>query len=147
MGKYIGIDLGTTFSAAAYIDADGNPQIISNQEGDWITASAVYFEDGRAIVGREAKKESVLDAKHFVAFAKRDMGNSHVRYQIDGKGYRPEEISSIVLQKIKQDVEAALGEEILGGGHYRAGLFYGCAAPGNQGCGKDGGYPGAGDDQ
>jgi len=114
MGKYIGIDLGTTFSAAAYIDADGNPQIISNQEGDRITASAVYFEDGHAIVGRDAKKESVLDAGHFVAFAKRDMGNSHVRYQIDGNGYRPEEISSIVLQKIKQDVEAALGEEVLG---------------------------------
>lgn len=114
MGKYIGIDLGTTFSAAAYIDADGNPQIISNQEGDRITASAVYFEDGHAIVGRDAKKESVLDAEHFVAFAKRDMGNNHVRYQVDGKGYRPEEISSIVLQKIKQDVEAALGEEVLG---------------------------------
>lgn len=114
MGKYIGIDLGTTFSVAAYIDADGNPQVISNQEGDRITASAVYFEDGHAIVGRDAKKESVLDAEHFVAFAKRDMGNSHVRYQIDGKGYRPEEISSIVLQKIRQDVEAALGEEVLG---------------------------------
>lgn len=114
MGKYIGIDLGTTFSAAAYIDADGNPQIISNQEGDRITASAVYFEDGRAIVGRDAKKESVLDAKHFVAFAKRNMGNSHVRYQIDGESYRPEQISGIVLQKIKQDVEAALGEEVLG---------------------------------
>ena len=66
MGKYIGIDLGTTFSVVAYIDADGKPEIINNQEGDRITASAVLFEDDHTIVGKDAKKESVLNPEHFV---------------------------------------------------------------------------------
>ena len=84
MGKYIGIDLGTTFSVAAYIDANGNPQVIDNQEGENITASAVLFEDGHIIVGSDAKKESMLDPEHFVGFAKRNMGNNHISYEIDG---------------------------------------------------------------
>lgn len=114
MGKYIGIDLGTTFSVVAYIDADGKPEIINNQEGDRITASAVLFEDDHTIVGKDAKKESVLNPEHFVGFAKRNMGNNCVRYNIDGRAYRPEEISGIILEKIKRDAETALGEEILG---------------------------------
>ena len=114
MGKYIGIDLGTTFSVAAYIDANGNPQVIDNQEGENITASAVLFEDGHIIVGSDAKKESMLDPEHFVGFAKRNMGNNHISYEIDGIKFKPEEISAIILKKIKNDVEQALGEEVLG---------------------------------
>lgn len=114
MGKYIGIDLGTTFSAAAYINASGNPEIIDNQEGDNITPSAVLFEDGNVIVGSDAKKESMINPDHFVGFAKRNMGNNQTHYNIDGRNYKPEEISAIILKKIKQDVELALGEEVLG---------------------------------
>lgn len=114
MGKYIGIDLGTTFSVAAYIDENGNPQVIDNQEGENITASAVYFEDGRVIVGTDAKKESVMDSEHFIGFVKRDMGNKHIHYDIDGEQYKPEIISSFILKKIKNDVEKALNDEVLG---------------------------------
>ena len=114
MGKYIGIDLGTTFSVAAYIDANGNPQVIDNQEGENITASAVLFEDEHIIVGSDAKKESILNSEHFVGFAKRNMGNNHMFYEIDERKYKPEEISAIILRKIKNDAEQALGEEVLG---------------------------------
>lgn len=114
MGKYIGIDLGTTFSVAAYIDDNGNPQVINNQEGENITPSAVLFEDGAIIVGADAKNSSMSNPDHYVAFAKRDMGSKQKRFMIDGEAYTPEEISALVLKKIKQDAQAALGEEILG---------------------------------
>lgn len=114
MGKYIGIDLGTTFSVAAYIDHSGKPVIIQNKEGENITASAVLFEDGNLIVGTEAKRESVTNPEHFVGFVKRSMGNQHKHFLIDGRNYKPEEISAIILKKIKEDAEAALGEDILG---------------------------------
>lgn len=114
MGRYIGIDLGTTFSVAAYVDDDGCARIIDNQEGENITASAVFFDNGTSIVGTDAKKESVIDSKHFVGFVKRQMGKSYVKYNIDGRDYKPEEISAIILSKLKKDVELALGEEVLG---------------------------------
>lgn len=114
MGKYIGIDLGTTFSVVAYVNESGNPEIIDNQEGENITASAVLFEEGKVIVGTDAKNEGLNNPEHFVGFAKRNMGNSHITYKIDCTEYRPEEISAFILKKLKQDTEKALGEEILG---------------------------------
>ena len=114
MGRYIGIDLGTTFSAAAYVDDDGCAQIVDNQEGESITASAVFIENGTPIVGSDAKKESIIDPEHFVGFVKREMGKRYVKYDIDGRKYPPEEISSFILAKLKKDVEKALGEKVLG---------------------------------
>ena len=114
MGKYIGIDLGTTYSAAAYIDGSGNPQIIPNSDGGRTTPSAVLFEDGNAIVGEDAKKESITSPDHFVAFAKRSMGNNSQKWHIGNEDYRPETISAIVLKKIKEDCETALGDTIDG---------------------------------
>lgn len=114
MGKYIGIDLGTTFSVAAYINSSGNPEVIDNQEGENTTPSTVLFEDENVIVGSDAKKESIVNPEHFVGFVKRNMGNNQVSYKVDQKKYKPEEISAIILKKIKQDVEQALGDKVLG---------------------------------
>lgn len=74
MGKYIGIDLGTTFSCMAYINDNGLPEIIPNSEGDAITPSTVLFEDGSTIVGKEAKAQSLFDPQNFEQFVKRHMG-------------------------------------------------------------------------
>lgn len=115
MGKYIGIDLGTTFCAVSYIDDKGNPQIIRNREGDNTTPSSVLFEDGKTIVGKTAKKKSTAKPLGYEAFVKRHMGESTYTFTApDGTSYRPEEISAIILKKLKDDAETALGEEILG---------------------------------
>ena len=112
MGKYIGIDLGTTFSAAAYIDEDGNPQIIHNFDGENITPSTVLFDDGDIIVGKEAKRECVRCAEHYIAFAKRNMGSRTKQYKIDNEKYTPEEVSAIILKNIKKYAESSLGETV-----------------------------------
>ncbi len=114
MGKYIGIDLGTTFSVVSYIDDTGNPQIINNMEGENITPSTVLFEGDVAIVGTDAKNSSIVNPENYVAFAKRNMGSKQQNYYIGGKSYSPEEISAIILKKLCKDTEAALGDEILG---------------------------------
>ena len=74
MGKYIGIDLGTTFSCMAYIDDNGQPVIIPNSEGDNTTPSSVLFDGGSTIVGREAKSQSIMEPDDFEQFVKRHMG-------------------------------------------------------------------------
>ena len=114
MGKYIGIDLGTTFSVTAYINDDGQAQVINNQEGENITPSAVLFEDGSTIVGSDAKSSSILNPERYVAFAKREMGSKRKKFSINGETYSPEEISALILKKLKHDSEAALGEDVLG---------------------------------
>lgn len=115
MGKYVGIDLGTTFSAVAYIDEKGNPRIIENKDGDNTTPSAVLFDGEKILVGKSAKKKSKSKPNAYEAFVKRHMGeNSYTFTAPDGKSYRPEDISAIILKKLKQDTEAKLGEEISG---------------------------------
>ncbi len=115
MGKYIGIDLGTTFSAMAYVDEKGNPKIITNREGGNTTPSAVLFENGKTVVGKVAKKKSTAKPAAYEAFVKRHMGESTYSFTSpDGDSYRAEEISAIILKKLKNDAEAFLGEEVLG---------------------------------
>lgn len=114
MGIYVGIDLGTTISVAAYIGPGGKPRIIPNKEGERLTPSAVFFDGNKVLVGTEAKKQKFLDEQNYVSFAKRDMGNRQVQYEINNDQYSPEEISAFVLKKIKQDIEQKTGEEILG---------------------------------
>lgn len=111
MGRIIGIDLGTTNSVAAYIEG-GQPVIIPNAEGSRLTPSVVAFtKDGQRLVGQMAKRQAILNPERTVISIKRHMGTDY-KVSIDGKLYTPQEISAMILQKIKQDAEAYLGEKI-----------------------------------
>ena len=111
MSKIIGIDLGTTNSCVAVLEG-GEPAVIANAEGTRTTPSVVAFsKTGERMVGQVAKRQAVTNADRTVASIKRHMGeNYHV--SIDGKGYTPQEISAMVLQKLKADAEAYLGQTI-----------------------------------
>lgn len=115
MGKYIGIDLGTTFSCMAYIDDNGQPVVIPNGDGSNTTPSTVLFEDDTTIVGQEAKNQSIIDPANFEQFVKRHMGERDYQFLTeDGEKYSPEAISAIILSKMKADAEAYLGETVDG---------------------------------
>src|ERR1035441_911548 len=91
----IGIDLGTTFSAVAYVNEHGKPEIIPNREGERTTPSVVFFEEsGNPIVGREARNMAIIEPRRTVRFVKREMGNPSFRMNIDGKEYFPEDLSA-----------------------------------------------------
>ncbi|TYP54984.1 molecular chaperone DnaK [Thermosediminibacter litoriperuensis] len=111
MGRIIGIDLGTTNSVAAYMEG-GQPVVIPNTEGSRTTPSVVAFtKDGQRLVGQMAKRQAILNPDRTVISIKRQMGTDY-KVNIDGKLYTPQEISAMILQKIKQDAEAYLGEKI-----------------------------------
>mgnify|MGYP000008752399 CR=1 FL=1 len=115
MGKYIGIDLGTTFSCMAYIDENGQPVIIPNREGKNITPSTVLFDGDTTIVGEEAKNQSILDPLNFEQFVKRHMGERDYFFKTSsGEKFSPESISAIILAKMKADAEEYLGESVDG---------------------------------
>ena len=111
MSKIIGIDLGTTNSCVAVLEG-GEPVVIANAEGGRTTPSVVAFsKTGERMVGQVAKRQAVTNADRTVSSIKRHMGeNYHVN--IDGKGYTPQEISAMVLQKLKADAEAYLGQPV-----------------------------------
>ena len=111
MSKIIGIDLGTTNSCVAVLEG-GEPVVIANAEGNRTTPSVVAFsKTGERMVGQVAKRQAVTNADRTVSSIKRHMGeNYHVT--IDGKNYTPQEISAMILQKLKQDAEAYLGEKV-----------------------------------
>ena len=111
MGKIIGIDLGTTNSCVAVLEG-GEPVVIANAEGARTTPSVVAFsKTGERMVGQVAKRQAVTNAERTVSSIKRHMGeNYHV--SIDGKNYTPQEISAMVLQKLKADAEAYLGQSV-----------------------------------
>ncbi len=111
MGKIIGIDLGTTNSCVAVIEG-GNPTVIANSEGARTTPSVVAFQkDGERIVGQVAKRQAVTNADRTIMSIKREMGTTHT-VTIDGKAYTPQEISAMILTKLKQDAESYLGETV-----------------------------------
>ncbi|MFW0860814.1 MAG: molecular chaperone DnaK [Dethiobacter sp.] len=111
MGKVIGIDLGTTNSVVAVMEG-GEPQIIANVEGERITPSVVAFSKaGELLVGQVAKRQSITNPGRTIASIKRQMGTNHT-VKIDEKNYTPQEISAMVLQKLKKDAESYLGEKI-----------------------------------
>ena len=111
MGKTIGIDLGTTNSCVACLE-NGSPIVIPNEEGGRTTPSVVAFlKDGQRIVGSAAKRQAVTNSKNTVFSIKRDMGTEN-RFKIDGKNYSPEEISAMILRKLKADAESYLGETV-----------------------------------
>lgn len=105
----VGIDLGTTFSVIAYLDATGRPQTIPNSEGDLTTPSVVLFENGEATVGKEAVKAATLEPDRVAQHAKRDFGKPVFTRKIDGREYPPEVIQSRVLAKMKRDAEQIIG--------------------------------------
>ncbi len=111
MGKIIGIDLGTTNSCVAVIEG-GEAVVIANAEGARTTPSVVAFsKTGERMVGQVAKRQAVTNADRTVASIKRHMGENY-KVDIDGKGYTPQEISAMVLQKLKADAEAYLGQPV-----------------------------------
>ena len=134
MGRIIGIDLGTTNSAVAYTLGD-KPEIIPNAEGERITPSVVFIKDGEVIVGSLAKRKAVLNPKNTIYEVKRFIGRKYdeaiddikrmpydiekgpdggVLIKVDGKEYKPEQISAMILQKLKKDAEAFLWEPVEG---------------------------------
>lgn len=111
MAKTVGIDLGTTNSVVAVMEG-GEPVVIPNSEGSRTTPSVVAFtKSGERLVGVTAKRQAILNPDHTISSIKREMGTDHPT-DIDGKIYSPEEISAMVLQKLKSDAEAYLGEEV-----------------------------------
>lgn len=108
--KILGIDLGTTNSAFAVMEG-GDPEIIVNGEGDRTTPSVVAFDDDERLVGKPAKNQAIQNPDRTVESIKRYMGEDHT-VEIDGEDYTPEEISALILGKIKRDAEEYLGEEI-----------------------------------
>jgi molecular chaperone DnaK len=112
--KVVGIDLGTTFSAIAHIDSYGKPQIIPNAESERITPSVIMFEDRTVIVGTLAKQNSVSEPEKIVDFVKREMGKAKSEFhrEFDGVSYSAEELSALILKKLKNDAERYLGEPV-----------------------------------
>ena len=112
MSKVIGIDLGTTNSVVAVMEG-GEPTVITNQEGSRLTPSVVGFaKNGERLVGQLAKRQAVSNPDRTISSIKRHMGEGNYRVTIDGKQYSPEEISAMILQKLKADAEAYLGEKV-----------------------------------
>lgn len=111
MGKIIGIDLGTTNSCVAVLEG-GDPVVIPNSEGSRTTPSVVGFsKDGERLVGQVAKRQAVANPERTVISIKRDMGSDR-KIKIDDKTYSPQEISAMILTKLKQDAEAYIGEPV-----------------------------------
>ena len=111
MGKIIGIDLGTTNSCVAVMEG-GDAVVIANAEGNRTTPSVVAFsKDGERMVGQVAKRQAITNPDRTISSIKREMGTDH-RVGIDGKNYTPQEISAMVLQKLKADAESYLGQTV-----------------------------------
>ena len=111
MAKVIGIDLGTTNSVVAVMEG-GEPTVITNSEGSRLTPSVVGFsKTGERLVGELAKRQAISNHENTVASIKRHMGESYT-VKIEGKDYTPQEISAMILQKLKEDAESYLGEKV-----------------------------------
>ena len=112
MAKIIGIDLGTTNSAVAVMEG-GSPVIIPNSEGNRTTPSVVAFsKDGERLVGETAKRQAITNPDRTISSIKREMGSDYKTKDIDGKKYSPEEISAMILQKLKADAEKYLNDTV-----------------------------------
>ncbi|MEG1874686.1 MAG: molecular chaperone DnaK [Angelakisella sp.] len=110
MSKIIGIDLGTTNSCVAVMEG-GEAVVIPNPEGGRTTPSVVAFKDNDRLVGQIAKRQAITNPDRTISSIKRQMGTNH-KVAVDGKNYTPQEISAMILQKLKSDAEAYLGEKI-----------------------------------
>lgn len=105
----VGIDLGTTFSAVAFLDADGKPATIRNAEGDLTTPSVVFFDRSHPVVGKEAADAGITEPERLAQFVKRDVGESAYEKPIRGEALPAEVIQALILKKLKDDAELQLG--------------------------------------
>lgn len=112
MAKSIGIDLGTTFSAVAFVDRTGRPMVLKNSDGNPITPSVICFNGGPPLVGEEAKEMQALGDANIASFFKRSMGDPGFILEFDGKTYTPTDLSAIVLKKLKADAEKELEDRV-----------------------------------
>ncbi|MDU4447564.1 MAG: Hsp70 family protein, partial [Anaerococcus vaginalis] len=112
MAKIIGIDLGTTNSAVAVMEG-GDSTIIPNTEGNRTTPSVVAFtKDGERLVGETAKRQAITNPDRTISSIKREMGSDFKTNEIDGNSYTPEEVSAMILQKLKSDAESYLNDTV-----------------------------------
>lgn len=113
MEHFIGIDLGTTYSAVSTIDEYGKPVILKNCDGERLTPSVVYFDEyGNAIAGAEAKEMMLSGEDNVIMFFKREMGNPEFCFNVNGKNYSATDLSAILLRKLKSDAEVSLGSTV-----------------------------------
>jgi molecular chaperone DnaK (HSP70) len=113
MGKIFGIDLGTTYSCIAYVDEYGKPVTVPNSENSPVTPSVVFFESPDSIsVGEVAKQALQSDPSLVCSTIKREMGHADYNFEANGKKYRPEEVSALILKKLAQDASEKLNEEV-----------------------------------
>jgi molecular chaperone DnaK len=110
MSKIVGIDLGTTRSAVAAVE-NGEPKILENSEGERVTPSIVGFDDGERLVGKPAKNQLLTNEENTVKSIKRHMGDEYT-VELEGEDYTPQQISSFILQKLKNDAEDKLGGDV-----------------------------------
>ena len=110
--KIVGIDLGTTYSAIAHFDEHGRPAVIPNSDNERTTPSVILFEDGRAVVGKQAKALAVGNPKRVIQFVKDHMGDADWTRDIDGYRFTPEVLSAMILKRLVLDAEDQLGEKI-----------------------------------
>ena len=115
--EIVGIDLGTTYSAVSYMYEDGKPRILENQDGEKTTPSVVMFQnfggDDEPLVGTQAKQQAKLMPEDMVQYIKRFIGDPNWKFDSSsGKSYSPEEISAIILKRLKTGAELALGKEV-----------------------------------
>jgi molecular chaperone DnaK len=106
----VGIDLGTTFSAIAYLDANGHPATIANEEGDKLTPSVVFFDEEAVVVGKEAVKAAATNAADIAQCMKRELGRRFFDKELGGRHYPPEALEAWVLDKIRRDAARVLGD-------------------------------------
>ena len=114
MGKVVGIDLGTTFSAIAHINDNGAPELIPNEDGDRLTPSVIFYDAGEFIVGEYAKQNAVAEPENVVEFIKREMGKPVTDFfrEFGRKQYAAEELSAEVLKTLKMDAETELHTQV-----------------------------------
>ena len=111
----IGIDLGTTFSAVAHVNENGQAEIIENRDGTRVMPSVVMFEDGAVVVGEQAKENSIVDPFGVCQFVKRQMGQKTFSFDVsDNDHFSAEDISAMILKRLKEDAEAGTGEKVTG---------------------------------
>ncbi|MBA4495791.1 Hsp70 family protein [Paenactinomyces guangxiensis] len=113
MGKVVGIDLGTTYSAVAIVNKYGKPEMLTNREGERITPSVVLFDGEDPIVGSIAKRSAVASPFNVIQFVKRQIGDKNWKFRTENaEAYTPEEISAMILRRLKEDAEMLLGEKV-----------------------------------
>ena len=114
MAKIVGIDLGTTFSAIAHVNANEIPELIPNEDRDRLTPSLIFYDEGAFIVGKYAKQNALAEPKNAVEFIKREMGKPSTEFsrEFGGEQYAPEALSAEILKTLKRDAETELGEQV-----------------------------------